>query len=218
MIYIYDILLNFCDLNELYDFYEWNPNDNIENIKRIKMVHVARTTFDDFLYYKGKIDKDFLLKIYRTCEVYTDRKIKILDYCFLISDGERVLAVEFDSTGEIIYKSKLLIDEEEEIALLANNLETVSLSFQKEKQVLMDRFFTRNEIQIRNYLMKEIKECYSKKNYGKLRFLYEEYFDEEINSQSKMFDALLSSMKDSLDDKHIHLYQLLRLASKKKQV
>lgn len=218
MIYIYDILLNFCDLNELYDFYEWNPNDNIENIKRIKMVHVARTTFDDFLYYKGKIDKDFLLKIYRTCEVYTDRKVKILDYCFLISDGERVLAVEFDSTGEIIYKSKLLIDEEEEIALLANNLETVFLSFQKEKRVLMDRFFTRNEIQIRNYLMKEIKECYSKKNYGKLRFLYEEYFDEEINSQSKMFDALLSSMKDSLDDKHIYLYQLLRLASKKKQV
>ena len=46
MIYIYDILLNFCDLNELYDFYEWNPNDNIENIKRIKMVHVARTTFE----------------------------------------------------------------------------------------------------------------------------------------------------------------------------
>ena len=37
MIYIYDILLNFCDLNELYDFYEWNPNDNIENIKRIKI-------------------------------------------------------------------------------------------------------------------------------------------------------------------------------------
>lgn len=66
--------------------------------------------------------------------------------------------------------------------------------------------------------MKEIKECYNKKNYGKLRFLYEEYFDEEINSQSKMFDLLLNSMKDSLDDKHIHLYQLLRLASKKKQV
>ena len=153
MIYIYDILLNFCDLNELYDFYEWNPNDNIENIKRIKMVHVARTTFDDFLYYKGKIDKDFLLKIYRTCEVYTDRKVKILDYCILISDGERVLAVEFDSTGETIYKSKLLIDEEEEIALLANNLEVVTLNFQKEKKALNDRFFTRNEIQIRNYLM-----------------------------------------------------------------
>ena len=218
MIYIYDILLNFCDLNELYDFYEWNPNDNIENIKRIKMVHVARTTFDDFLYYKGKIDKDFLLKIYRTCEAYTDRKVKILDYCILISDGERVLAVEFDSTGETIYKSKLLIDEEEEIALLANNLEVVTLNFQKEKKALNDRFFTRNEIQIRNYLMKEIKECYNKKNYGKLRFLYEEYFDEEINSQSKMFDLLLNSMKDSLDDKHIHLYQLLRLASKKKQV
>ena len=49
MIYIYDILLNFCDSDCIYDFYEWNNCDDIENIKRIKLAHVDRNTYDIFL-------------------------------------------------------------------------------------------------------------------------------------------------------------------------
>lgn len=218
MIYIYDILLNFCDCEELYDFYEWNQNDTIENIKRIKLVHVDKQILDDLLYFDGNIDDNFLLKLYRTCEVYTNRKVKTLDYCGLFSDGERVLAIEFDDKGKPIYKSKLLIDEEEEIAILANNLEPFQLTFDKKDKVLEHRFFTRNEIIIRNYLMREIEECYNKKNYGKLRFLYEEYFEEEDSSYPKMMQALLDSMKNSLDSKHMDIYQVLKLANKKKQV
>lgn len=218
MIYIYDILLNFCDCGELYDFYEWNQNDNIENIKRIKLIHVDRLVLDDLLYYDGTIDSNFLLKVYRTCEVYTNRKVKILDYCCLFSDGERVLAIEFDEDGRPIYKSKLLIDEEEEISILANNLEEFPITFDKKERVLDNRFFTRNEILIRNYLVKEIEECYRKKNYDKLSFLYVEYFEEEDTSYPKMMQALLDSMKNSLDYKHMDIYQVLKLANKKKQV
>lgn len=218
MIYIYDILLNFCDCEEIYDFYEWNQNDIIENIKRIKLVHVDRELFDSLLYYDGNIDTDFLTKLYRTCEVYTNRKVKILDYCCLFSDGERVLAIEFNEVGKPIYKSKLLIDEEEEIAILACNLEYFPIIYVKKEKVLKNRFFTRSEILIRNYLIKEIEECYRRKNYGKLRFLYEEYFEKESNSYHKMLQALLDSMKNSLDSKHIDIYQMLKLANKKKQV
>jgi len=218
MIYIYDILLNFCDCEEVYDFYEWNQNDIIENIKRIKLVHVDRELFDSLLYYDGNIDTDFLTKLYRTCEVYTNRKVKILDYCCLFSDGERVIAIEFNEVGKPIYKSKLLIDEEEEIAILACNLEYFPIVYVKKEKVLKNRFFTRSEILIRNYLIKEIEECYRRKNYGKLRFLYEEYFEKESNSYHKMLQALLDSMKNSLDSKHIDIYQMLKLANKKKQV
>lgn len=218
MIYIYDILLNFCDCEEIYDFYEWNQNDVIENIKRIKLIRVDKDIFDYLLNYDGNIDSEFLLKLYRTCEVYTNRKVKILDYCGLFSDGERVLAVEFSESGKPLYKSKLLIDEEEEIAILASNLECFPITYTKKDKILKNRFFTRNEIVIRNYLIKEIEECYNKKNYGKLRFLYEEYFEKESNSYHKMLQALLDSMKNCLDSKHIDIYQMLKLANKKKQV
>ena len=218
MIYIYDILLNFCDPDMIYDFYEWNQNDTIENIKRIKLVHVDRNVLDNLLYYDGEIDSEFLTKIYRTCEVYTTKKVKIIDYCSLFSDGDRVIAIEFDCNGKAIYKSKLLIDEEEEIAILANNLEINNVEYKKIEKVLDNRFFTRNEIIIRRYLMKEIEECYEKKNYNKLKFLYQEYFDKEEVSYSKMKKDLLNSIKLCIDEKHKNLYQLLKVTNKKKQV
>lgn len=217
MIYIYDILLNFCDVDLLYDFYEWNQNDNIENMKRIKLVHVERNLLDDLIYYDGIIEPEFLLKIYRSCEVYTTKKVKILDYTCLFSDGDRVIAIEFNNEGRPIYKSKLLIDEEEEIAILASNLEFTNISYQKKERVLNKRFFTRNEITIRKCLIKEIEECFNKKNYGKLKYLYQEYFDKDNVTYLEMKEELINSMKNTIDEKHKNIYQLLKL-TKKKQV
>lgn len=218
MIYIYDILLNFCDCDMVYDFYEWNQNDDIENIKRIKLTHIDREQFDKLLYYDGKIDFNFLIKIYRTCEVYTSKKVKIIDYCCLFSDGDRVIAIEFDKEGKPIYKSKLLIDEEEEIAILASNLEKININYEITNKILENRFFTRNEVLIRKYLIKEIEDCYIKKNINKLKFLYQEYFDHDEISCSKMKEELIDSMKLVVDEKHINLYQLLKVTNKKKQV
>ena len=202
----------------IYDFYEWNQSDNIENIKRIKLVHIERKMLDNLLYYDGIIDSNFLIKLYRTCEVYTSKKVKVIDYCCLFSDGDRVIAIEFDKEGRPIYKSKLLIDEEEEIAILASNLEETTFEYQILSKVLDNRFFTRNEILVRKYLMKEIEDCYEKKNYNKLKFLYQEYFDTEQESYSSMKEELINSMKLTVDEKHKNLYQLLKVTNKKKQV
>jgi len=218
MIYIYDILLNFCDNNLVYDFYEWTSNDNIENIKRIKLIHVSRDTFDDLLNYECKIDLDFLIKIYRTCEVYQTKKIKILDYALLVSDGSRVIALEINKEGNIMYKSKLLLDEEDEIAMLADNLEITNLKYIRDKQVLKNRFFTRRELVIKNYLTKEIEDSYKNKKYDKLKFLYQEYFDKEITSNKEIRKELLASIEDKIDNKHKELFNLLKLSTKKKQV
>ena len=218
MIYIYDILLNFCDNDLIYDFYEWDKDDEIENIKRIKLVHVTRNVFDNLLNFNGKMESDFLLKIYRTCEVYEGKKVKILDYCCLFSDGDRVIAIEFDRTGLTIFKSKLLLDEEDEIAVLASNLELSNINFDISDKVLNNRFLTRSEINIKRYLVREIEDSYRNKKYDKLKYLYQEYFDNTGLSYKDMKNELLKSMDVVIDNKHNELYKLLRLTKKKKQV
>ena len=216
MIYIYDILLNFCDSNLVYDFYEWNNSDNIENIKRIKLIHVDSNLLYDMYTCSGRVDRDFLIKIFKTCEVYDSKRVKVIDYSILISDGSVVIAFEFDKDGNIIYKSRLLIDEEDEIATLASNLELYNLSFKKNKKILYNRFFTRDQLFIRKYLLKEIEDSYSKKDYLKLKYLYQEYFDKECSSNKKIFDSLVDSLND-INDKHIRLFNMIKL-TKKKQV
>lgn len=217
MIYIYDILLNFSDAI-LYEFYEWNTNDHIDNMKRIKLAKISKKDFDLFLNYKIKIDSDFLLKIFKTCEVYLNKGIEVLDYCVLFSDGVRVLAMEFNKNGISECKSKLLLDEEEEIASLATNLEFTEIKFELIKEDVMNRFLTRKEIKMRKYLINEIKDSYRNKNLNKLKFLYTEYFDDNESNPEVMVNSLIDSMTNDLDDKHINLYNLLCLSHKKKQV
>ena len=217
MIYIYDILLNFSDAI-LYEFYEWNTNDHIDNMKRIKLAKISKKDFDLFLNYKIKIDSDFLLKIFKTCEVYLNKGIEVLDYCVLFSDGVRVLAMEFNKNGVSECKSKLLLDEEEEIASLATNLEFTEIKFELIKEDVMNRFLTRKEIKMRKYLINEIKDSYRNKNLNKLKFLYTEYFDDNESNPEVMVNSLIDSMANDLDDRHINLYNLLCLSHKKKQV
>lgn len=217
MIYIYDILLNFND-GIIYEFYEWNTSDDIENMKRIKLIKIGKDDFDIFLNNKIKIDSDFLIKIFRTCEVYLNKGVDILDYACLFSDGSRVLAIEFNKNGVSQCKSKLLLDEEEEIAVLASNLEFMDIKYEIIEKENKDRFLTRKELKVRKYLINEIKDSYRKKNYNKLAFLYMEYFDYNEVDPKKQVDLLLKSMDDSLEDKHFDLYELLRLSHKKKQV
>lgn len=217
MIYIYDILLNFSD-GVLYEFYEWNTNDDIQNMKKIKMVKIDKQDFEQFLHYKIKISTDFLLKIFKSCEVYSNKGVETLDYCCLFSDGSRVLAIEFSKNGESICKSKLLLDEEEEIAYLASNLAFTPLEYTVVKEENSLRFLTRRELKMKKYLTAELQETFQSKNYHKLKFLYYEYYDEVVNSYQVMVDKLIHSMDNYLDDKHVALYQLLRLSHKKKQV
>ena len=218
MIYIYDILLNFCDNDLIYDFYEWDKNDDIENIKRVKLIHITKDTYDKVLKYNIEIDSDFLIKIFKTCEVYNKKKINILDYCCLFSDGERVIAIEFNNKGESIYKSKLLIDEENEIAVLASNLELTNINIKIKNKVLKNRFYTRNEIIIKKFLLKEIENSYRTKKYIKIKYLYQEYFGKNIKSYKQMKDELVKSIDLNIDDKHREIYNLLKLSTKKKQI
>ena len=152
MVYIYDILLNFCDNDFVYDFFEWSNDDDIENIKRIKLIHVSMNVFEELLNNECKIDSNFITKIYRTCEIYQSKRVKVLDYAFLVSDGSRVIALELNNNGNTIYKSKLLLDEEDEIAMIAGNLEITNLEYEKGKASLNNCFFTRKELIVRNYL------------------------------------------------------------------
>ena len=94
MNYIYDILLNWNTI--LYDFYEWELNDEITHIRKIPIIKVNTTTLFDLTNFKISVSNDFLKNIYHHCEIFTSKSTKQLDYAALFSDGETVLAIKFN--------------------------------------------------------------------------------------------------------------------------
>ena len=214
MIYIYDILVNF-NYGRPYEFYEWYDTDEIINIKKIKLVRIGEKELDDILSNNLIVEEEFLIKIYGSCELYNKNKNKLYNYTCLFSDGNRVVAIKFNNEGKIIGRSKLLLDEETEISVLALNLDKYDLKYQKCEKIENIKFYTRRELSIYNYLQIEIKSIYDKKEYSKLKYLYQEYFDKDNISNKEMCNELLDSLND-INNKHKEIYNLL--IQTKKQV
>lgn len=119
LIYVYDLLVNFQDGLKLYDFYEWNSNDQIEHIKKICLIKVKSNEMNDILKFNIRVDDSFLENINSKTEVFKGNKVAVIPYACLFTDGNRVVAVEFFDDSMSVYKSKLMIDEEEDIISLS---------------------------------------------------------------------------------------------------
>ena len=220
--YIYDILVNF-NKNDLFEFYEWNDNDNIINIKKIKLARVDTNTLDNLINGSCKVDESLLVNIYRTCDVYNRNKY---DYACLITDSNRVIAFIFDKDGkftacsnypECKYIKHTEKKEIKEIALLSKDLEKYNLIYVSDSETTKEKitFFTRQEKEIFKYLSDEIKRIYKSREYSKLKYIYQEYFDDASKSNKDMVNKLLGSL-DKIDNKHKEIYSVL--VQTKKQV
>jgi len=113
MNYIYDILVNFND-KEVYEFFEWEKDDNIEHIRKIPIFKVKPQEFNDFKNNKIKVDQSFLNKIKNKTEMFCNTSIEYIEYCAIITDGMDLVVIEFDKEGEYILKSSMLLDEMED--------------------------------------------------------------------------------------------------------
>lgn len=214
MKYIYDILLNFNE--ELYDYYEWKESDYIEYVKKIPLVKVKTEDYRKIRDYKVVVPQEVLDKIYNTTEVYVDKTVKLIEYACVFTNGEEVIAVEFNYRGFSIMKSNLLIDESDEIIEISDKLKEVELKYEVISKEESNKFITRNESEKLMFLNREIKMLYRDKNGDKLKYLYYECFNKRENDIEVIYNLFMSFISKEWDEKHNKLYELLKLAYIKK--
>ena len=217
MLNVYDIILNLLDSNRVYEFFEWSNKDNIEHIKKIPMVRVSSKFLKDIVKNNITIDKEFLKKIYQKTEIYTDEGSDTIDYACLFTNNIKVVAVEFNKEGKSLFKSYLLLDEEEEILELSDQIELTNIDYKvirKNNEVL---FLTREEEFRRNYLLKELKYAYKKGLYEKINYLYKEAFSKDNNTLEEKYQLMLADIKDNYSKKYNNIYKILNLTHSKKK-
>ena len=209
MIYIYDIILNWTDNDKVYEFFEWEQNDDVEHIKKIPLFKIGKDVFDEIIKYDFVVEKNFLDKIYNFTQTYTADKI---NYACLFTDGARVLAIEFDDEGTTNYRSRLFIDEEQDITVLSSKLLNYDLKIKKIRERKNDYSSTRLEQEIKKVLTMDIKSSYKKGNFDKLKYLYFEYFGKEQEDIEVVYQKLLESIDQEIIYNHNKLYEVIKLS------
>jgi len=216
MIYVYDMILNWIDGDKVYEFFEWELSDNIEHIKRIPLFKVDTKLFDEISCYDFEVDQDFLSKIYNLTEQYTNDKIEKIKYATIFTDGVRATAIEFDDNGLSTFRSRLLLDEEQDVIILSNKLSCYELNIVEKRKKNDDMFTTRLEQNIKKMLTIEINDTYKKGNFDKLKYLYFEFFGKEQDDMDVMHKNLLSSIEKEINYNHNKLYEVIKLSYQNK--
>ena len=217
MIYTYDILLNWTKNLQLIEFYEWNLEDDLEHIKKIPIFRVSDKVIKDLLTSKLKIDISFLSKIKNKAEGYFHNDIDIIDYAVIVANNKKAIALELNNKGEVLYKSAMLLDEEEEVLDIVEELEKIDLKYEVLDRSKEELYLTRREKEIKDFLLKELKKIKSNKEISKLNYLYEEFFSKDNLDFATKIDKLKLEIEKDYNDFHNELYSLLKLTTIKKK-
>ncbi len=214
MTYIYDVLLNFTDEDRLIEFFEWEEADILEHIKRIPLVRISSKQLSELLKSAVNLEKPFLDKIKGLTTLY--KKTKNLEYALLVSDLNKVIGLEFNSNGELISRSSLLLDEEEEIIEECCDLTEERLPYKIIHKNSPTVFLTRQELKRRNYLLKEIETLFKENNVDKLNYLYEELYHNIDGSLQDKYLHIKKDLETNYSSVHNDLYDIVRLSYIKK--
>ena len=208
MTYVYDLILNFND--NLYEFYEWDKNDNYLHIKKINVVRVESSVYNEILDNKVKFNDEFFMNIFNKCEYYHQKKVKTFPYAFLLTDTYRTIALMLNDEMKVMKYSSLLLDEEEEVNEISSRVPIIKLEYNIIEKNKVDDL-TRYEKKVLKYIEQDLHSSYKKKDINKLRYLYYEYFNKENDDLDDIYKTLLLTL-EKYNVKHNNLYKLIKLS------
>lgn len=210
MNYVYDILTNFNQ--ELYDFYDWDKNDNFTHLRKVPSFRVSKEVLVDLMFKKVKIKGNLLKLIKDKTEVFTKEGVNVIEYCFVVSDSVNALGVILDEDGVVYKRSKFLVSEELEINKCLKTSKVYNVEYNLLSSKTHYSNMTRNEEKVTNLILNELELIMDSTD--KIDYLYYEWFN--TNKGKNKYKKLVSSIKSSYTSKHEYILELLNLLKIKK--
>ena len=215
MNYAYDILVNFLEGNRVYEFFEWRKEDKVKNINRTPLFLINSNKLYEIINSNVILDKEFLKLIKNKTSFFSDNNRSKVNNICVLTDRERCFAIEIDEIGNVIKKSSLLPDEEEELLIYSTNMKEYDIKYIIKNRLEKEDGYTRKEEYKIDYIKSEIKKSYEKKEYDKLNYIYDEVFKEKNRNIKFIFERLLKetiNMDSNIINK---IYFILNLSSRK---
>lgn len=210
MNYIYDIVVNFNTY--AFDFYDWNIEDKITHIRKIPIYKVKTSILSQIIEYDVKFNPSFLETIKNQTEVFTNKSVKIVPYSCLLCDGINVIAIKIDKNHT--YKSRLQLDEEEEVLDVCERINEQVISFEKKRRNSLDNFTTRKQMNIIKQINKMLYKTYTSKDYETLKYVYYECFNEKIDDVGYIMKKITTQIQNNneiLLNKIHEFYKLIEI-------
>ncbi|MBD8067530.1 YjbA family protein [Bacillus sp. PS06] len=191
MLYLHDIWVNWFEGEEngynVCHFHEWRKDDSVELLDQVPLLKIDSLLFDyienDLVELPGQLLKDVHQKAY----VRKNHERIQLDYCFIVTDGQGILAIDTIGYNLPIRKSRLIPRQEQLVYDMISDQESIEYSYDvmtnskgKEYHILSPSpvemaGLTRKERQLKQLLYMALDQLQSTKNVAEVRYWYTEW-------------------------------------------
>lgn len=227
MVHIRDVWVNWFEGEEngynVCDFHEWRSDDRIEVLDQAILVYVTSNLFDYIENDLSDLPEDLLSEVHQQSYLRKNMSRIQLDYCFIATDGERIIAIDTMGYKTPIRKSRLTPRQEQLVydQLKQQELRRFELAVdvQKEYHILSPSpddlwGLTRKERQLKQLLYMALDQLYSTGTDAEVRYWYTEwspsdYVRIQMLNREEAWEQLYSEIRQGWTVKHHQLCEAM---------
>lgn len=224
MLYLHDVWVNWFEGEEngynVCHFHEWRRGEDvIELLDQAPLLYIKRDLYNQIENDLVDLPQALLNDVYKKAYLRKNHERVQLDYCFIITDGQGILAVDTAGYSIPIRKSRLIPRQEQLVYEMIEENEPLTYKFskngKKEYHILSlepESMFglTRKERQLKQLLFMALDQLYSSKNTAEVRYWYTEwaphmYREIQTMAFDEVWNHLYNETKKGWSDKHLML-------------
>lgn len=190
MKYVYNIKVNF-NYNYI-DFYEWNESDKISTIHNIPIIKVSKQKYKKLLMNIVQFDKSNYIQLLGHHNI------------ILVTNGYDAFALKINNKFISSHRSSIGISDELDILHILKKIKVKNVSF-KIKKCLKQYLYTREERNIKKYVIKKLKQL-SYHNNNEIQYLHYEYLNTFTRNNKLAMNDLLNSTNNPIIIQNLYNY------------
>lgn len=227
MLYLHDVWVNWFEGEEngynVCYFHEWRKDDGIELLDQVPLLYVTHELFDFIENDLQDLPKPLLDGVYKRAYLRKNQERAALDYAFVATDGQAVVAIDTMGYSLPIRKSRLIPRQERLVYDMIENVEPDSYielhgdNERKEYHILSPHphemvGLTRKERQLKQLLMMALDQLHQTENISEVRYWLTEWNPGNYNSIQQMnfeeaWNELVAGLSEGWSRAHEELCQ-----------
>ncbi|MBS4198679.1 YjbA family protein [Bacillus sp. FJAT-49732] len=229
MLYLHDVWVNWFEGEEngynVCHFHEWRRGEDvIELLDQVPLLLIEPVLFHYIENNMAELPQTLLNDVYKKAYLRKNHERIQLDYCFVITDGKGILAVDTIGYSIPLRKSRLIPRQEQLVYEMTMKNEPFPYKFDKENlskehhilspEPKLMYGLTRKERQLKHLMFMALDQLFSSKNTPEIRYWYTEWAPskyQEIQTMDfdEVWNCLYDETKVGWSEKHLMLCENL---------
>ncbi|MFP7295784.1 YjbA family protein [Neobacillus niacini] len=195
MLYLHDVWVNWFEGEEngynVCHFHEWRKDDGVELLDQAPLLKVEPILFNYIENDLSELPQQLLDDIFQKAYLRKNHERVQLEYCFVVTDGVGILAVDTIGYSIPIRKSRLIPRQEQLVYEMIASHEAKQYHFQrgavdKDFHILSPEpelmtGLTRKERQLKQLLFMALDQLHTSKNEAEVRYWFTEWCPERYS-------------------------------------